>query len=218
MANVKAEVLSKVEEIGGWATVTNYGAFRSAVEKYFNRVGTEFSRAYYRLLRYSFAEAILEHLEAERPTELPAMPTRRPRGYYDIREVLSEDVGTAICDEILLITREQYGLGLETDGGMPPTYKSRELERWTTGLTQALSTAASELTLLGNELEARYNEYYEAIVSGRCGRTRLKDGVWIEDLTMALYEARHHAGFVEEYGLIDDEPVEIREMMTNDVD
>ena len=211
MAIVKAEVLSKVEEIGGWATVKNYAAFRAELEKYFNRSGTEFSRAYYRVLRYSFAEAILEHLEAERPSELPTIPSERPTGYYDVREVLSDDGCESICNEILSITR-----GLETDGGMPPTYFSMHLDHWMVCLQLAQIRSTAELTEFGDYLEDRYNEYYEAITIGRCGRTRLKNATRIEEITTAVYDGRHHAEFVEEYELGDDEPDWAKEMMTDD--
>ncbi len=213
---MKAEVLSKADEIGGWATVKNYSPFRAELEKYFNRSGTEFSRAYYRVLRYSFAEAILEHLEAERPEHLPAIPSERPTGYYDMREVVRWNYGEAILEEILALTRGQYVAGLETDGGMPPTYISRCLLNWQEALEAGLNQETLELKEFGDYLEGRYDEYYEAITIGRCGRTRLKNATRIEEITLGVYEGRHHAEFVEEYELGSDEPDWAKEMMTDD--
>ena len=75
---MKAEVQEKVATMRGWSSATNFEEFSSAVDKYYNRAGTEFSAAYWRLLRYSIAEAILQALKATRSEHLPSVPMERP--------------------------------------------------------------------------------------------------------------------------------------------
>ena len=205
--------------IESWAAVSNYEEFEDAVLDYFDRAGTAFSAAYYRLLRYSMSEAILQELSAERSWQLPAIPVERPRGYYDVREAVSDHGGRAILRAIVDVTRSEYMSANEQQGSaLPAVYVNRLLEEWSKGLRSALQSEASDLRALCDYLEGRYDEYYEALQDERCGRTWLGSDVRVEELAWAVYGGRKHVEFVREYGLADDEPPEIRELLDGDED
>ena len=211
---MKAEVQEKVATMRGWSSATNFEEFSSAVDKYYNRAGTEFSAAYWRLLRYSIAEAILQALKATRSEHLPTIPSERPTGYDDVRLAVGDHGGRSIEQAIVAVTRSEYELANEMQGAsMPPVYINRLLERWTLGLTTALQSEAADITALGDYLEGRYDEYYEVLRDDRCGRTWLTERV--TELANEVYGRRYHEEFIEEYEL-SDAPWWVEELMNGD--
>ena len=211
---MKAEVLTKVEQMKGWSPVTNFGEFSSGVDKYYNRSGTEFEGAYWRVLRYSIAEAILQSLKATRAEHLPSIPLERPIGYDDVRLAIGESGGRAIEQAIVTVTRSEYELANEMEGAtLPVVYINRLLEQWTLGLKRALQTETADLTALGDYLEGRYDAYYEVLRDERCGRTWLLERV--TELALDVYVLRNHEAFRESYGLTA-APEWLEELMNGD--